>query len=381
MKIGIDVSLVSGSRAGVGTYSYNLVKYLSRLESVHKYVLFPFFYHIYHPDFKSINIPLEHQDQFHYKFQHLPKEWIDYLWNNPHIDRGKIIGNLDLLHSTTFCVPENFQGKLVVTIYDVSFFTHPQYHQQANIDHCLKGTLAAVEKADVIIAISEHTKLDLVRHFRCAEQKIVVTPLGYDKEFYYPVTALAERKVVLERLGIKSPYIFALGTVEPRKNIDGLVMAYNALSKDLQDNYSLVIAGGKGWLDNSIFSLIREKKLEDKVKFLGYVEEEDLRYLYSGAACFVFPSHYEGFGLPPLQAMACGCPSIIANNSSLLEVAGDGAVLVNANNIPTITDAIVQVLSDSAFAAELGQKGLLQASKFSWEDCAQKTLEVYNSLS
>ncbi|MBI4836210.1 MAG: glycosyltransferase family 4 protein [Candidatus Abawacabacteria bacterium] len=381
MKIGIDVSLVPGSRAGVGTYAYNLVKYLSRFQSPHEYTLFPFFYHIYHPDFKMTAIPLEHREQFHYKFQHLPKEWIDYLWNNPHIDRKPLLGNLDLLHSTTFCVPLDFTGKLVVTIYDVSFYTHPQYHQQANIDHCLKGTLDAVEKADVIIAISEHTKVDLMRYFQCPEERIVVTPLGYDRDFYYPITSPNAIQIVLERLQIKSPYIFALGTVEPRKNMDGLIMAYDALPRALKDKYNLIIGGGKGWLDNKVFSLIQERNLQDKVKFLGYVEEDDLRYLYSGAACFVFPSHYEGFGLPLLQAMACCCPCITANNSSLLEVAGDAALLVDAANIPSITNAIQQLLTDTHLASQLKQKGLAQAQKFSWEDCAQKTLDIYNSLS
>lgn len=380
MNIGIDVSLVPGSRAGVGTYAYNLVKYLARLDSSHVYTLFPFFYHIYHPDFKSTTIPLKNSAQFHYKFEHLSKEWVDYLWHNPNIDKKEILGNLDILHSTTFCVPLDFSGKQVVTIYDVSFVTHPQYHQKANIDHCFKGTKDAVEVADTIIAISEHTKRDLIEHFHCPEEKIVVTPLGYDREFYYPISNHEHIKPVLDRYKITSPYIFALATVEPRKNMDGLIMAYDALPPEIKNRYLLVIGGGKGWLDNRIYDLVQEKNLQEKVKFLGYVEEDDLRYLYSGATCFAFPSHYEGFGLPPLQAMACGCPSIIANNSSLVEVAGDAALLVDSSNIESITNALIQLLTDKTLAQSLSKKGIEQANKFSWEKCAEQTLAIYNSL-
>ncbi len=380
MTIGIDISLVPGSRAGVGTYSYNLVKYLAKLDSPYEYILFPFFYYIYHPEFKNATISLEKSEQFSYKYKNLPKNWIDYLWNDSCISKTKLLGDLDILHSTTFCTPLDFKGKLVSTIHDVSFYTHPQYHQKANIDHCMKGTVDAVRHADKIIAISEHTKTDLIKHFHCPEEKIVVTPLGYDREFYFPVSDEVAVGDVLRKYGLTTPYIFALGTVEPRKNIDGLISAYDALPRDLKQRYQLIVGGGKGWLDDKIFQLLKERDLESRVKFIGYVEEEDLKYLYSGATCFVFPSHYEGFGLPLLQAMACGCPAVAAGNSSLFEVAGDAVLLVDSTDITTITAAIKRLLTDPKLAASLREKALLQANKFSWEDCAQKTLALYQSL-
>ncbi len=381
MNIGIDISLVPGSRAGVGTYSYNLVKYLAQLDSPFKYTLFPFFYYIYHPDFKAVDIPLQHAEQFRYKYKNLPKQWIDYLWNDSRISRATLLGDIDLLHSTTFSTPTGYKGKWISTIYDVSFYTHPQYHQKANIEHCLGGTIDAVKYAEKIIAISEHTKRDLMEHFHCPEEKIVVTPLGYDRAYYYPVHDKEEIQRVVNKYGVSGQYIFALGTVEPRKNIDGLIMAYDMLPQEIKHQYQLVIGGGKGWLDGKIFDLLKERKLEGRVKFIGYVDENDLRYLYSGATCFVFPSHYEGFGLPLLQAMACGVPVITANNSSLLEVAGDAALLVDAGNIDTITDALLQLLMDPALVKDLRKKGLAQAESFSWDGCARKTLAVYNSIS
>ena len=379
MKIGIDVSLAVGQRSGIGNYAYNMAKELAKIDKKNAYTLFPFFYYIYHPEFKGFETSISNPN-FKLKYKHLSKKWIDYIWMESGIDKKEIIGDVNIFHSTSFSAPENVKSKLVVTIYDVSFITHPQFHQKANIEHCNYGTMEAVKHADIIIAISEHTKDDLIKYFNCPSEKIKVTYLGYDKEIFRPIKEEAEIEKVLKKHKIDKPFILNLGTVEPRKNIEGLIRAYSLLANNLKDKYDLVIGGGKGWLDSDLYPLIQELKLEDKIKFLGYVDEEDLAYLYSATACFIYPSFYEGFGLPVLEALACGAPVISSDISSIPEVIGEAGILIDPRKNEEISAAIGKLLDDTSLQDTLKKKALLQAKKFSWEKCATQTLEIYESL-
>ncbi len=381
MKIGIDISLSVGQPAGVGVYSSQLVQGLAQLDHVNEYTLFPFFYYIMHPDYKQLNIVSQYN--FKNKFQHLSKVWIDYLWNTSDLDRSDILGSLDILHSTTFCVPSNIKSKLVVTIHDISFETHPQFHVKTNIDHCRNGTLDAVRCADKIIAVSEHTKRDLILYFQCDAEKIAVIYHGsntilkrtIDKDIFQPIC---------QKYYIYKPYIFNVGTIEPRKNILSLIKAYAGLSPQLQAQYDLVIAGGRGWLDDSIFEFVKEKNLQEQIKFLGYVSDHELASLYSNAEVFVYPSFYEGFGFPILEAMACGAPVICSNTSSMPEVGGDAALYIDPTQkdqgVQNIQSYLEQLLGQSKELENLRTKSLKQAKNFSWKNCAQKTLELYQSI-
>lgn len=381
MKIGIDISLSVGQPAGVGVYSSQLVQGLAQLDHINEYTLFPFFYYIMHPDFKQLNIVSQYN--FKIRFQHLSKSWIDYLWNTSDLDRSDILGSLDILHSTTFCAPSNIKSKLVVTIHDISFKTHPQFHVKTNIDHCRKGTIDAVRWADKIIAVSEHTKRDLIHYFQCDAKKISV--------IYHGSNTISKRivdkdifQLIRQKYHIDKPYIFNVGTIEPRKNILGLIKAYAGLSAQLQSQYDLVIAGGRGWLDDSIFEFVKEKNLQEQIKFLGYVSDHELASLYSNAEIFVYPSFYEGFGFPILEAMACGAPVICSNTSSMPEVGGDAALYINPNKMDhgshDICIYLEQLLGNTRMLEELGKKSLQQSQKFSWNTCAQKTLETYKEV-
>ena len=163
MEIGIDISLAVGQRAGVGQYSFNLVKELVKLDQKNEYTLFPFFIYIYNLDFKKFDFP--RGENFKMKFENLSEEWIETLWRRSWIPKYKFLDGLDLFHSTTFCIPEGFNKKMISTIYDISFKTHPKFHTPANIKHCDRGTKQAVESADTIIAISAHTKNNLIKHY------------------------------------------------------------------------------------------------------------------------------------------------------------------------------------------------------------------------
>lgn len=376
MKIGIDASLVVGERAGVGFYTACLIEALAALDRRNKYVLYPFFYHVFDPRFKELKKPASN---FAVRFSRLPEKWVRCLWFRSGIPRHWLIGNADVLHSTTYCCPYRHSGKLVMTIYDISFLHYPEHHTEANRIHCLKGTLDGATMADRIIAISEHTKNDLVKYLNIPADRIVVTPLAARKDFH-PRPEPEVRQHVRERWGLDSPYLLSVGTLEPRKNIRRLIRAFCSLPGEFQDSHQLVIAGGKGWLSSDIYRTVTKMGAASRIRFLGYVPDADLPWLYCGATCFVYPSLYEGFGLPPLEAMASGIPVVTSNTSSLPEVVGDAGLMVDPESEEDLRSAVVRVLSDSNLRREMSLRGLQRSALFSWGKTAAETLKVYESL-
>jgi glycosyltransferase involved in cell wall biosynthesis len=374
MKIGIDISLTIGEKAGVGYYAANLVDSLAKIDRTNQYLLYPFFYYIYHPDFKTAVRPSE--KNFHLHCEKIPKKIIDLVWHSP-IPRKWILGNVDILHSTTFCAPEDHYGKLVVTIFDISFFLLPECHTKANRQHCLKGTRDAVRYADCIIAISNSGKNDLVKYFGADPDKIKVTPLAA-KDIFTP-RGLDERTRVLQKYRIPGNFIFSVGSYEPRKNIGTLVRAYMHLPEKVKNTFSLVIAGGKGWLNSDIDALI-DSQDSAKIQRIGYIDEEDLPALYSAAAVFVYPSYYEGFGLPILEAMSCGAPVVTSNTSSMPEIGSAAALYFDPTDVRQLTSLLLEVTGNENLRKELSRKGIERAGQFSWDTTARTTLKMYEDL-
>ncbi len=377
MKIGIDISLTIGEKGGVGIYSYHLVKELSKIDYANEYILYPFFYHIFHPDYKKV-FRLENPN-FKIHMNDVPKDVIKEMWFNPGQSRKELLGNVDVLHSTTFCAPSDHNGKLVVTIYDLSFITHPECHIEENRIHCLSGSLDAALYADKIIAISNHTKQDIINYLNIPEDRIAVTHLSAGEQFR-PVKDHFSIKKVLKKYQISRKYIFSLGSLEPRKNIKSLIEAYLMLPEIIKNEYNLVIGGGTGWLNADIKDKIEKLSMENNIMFIGFVEEDDLPVLYSAAELFAYPSLYEGFGLPVLEAMACGVPVITSDNSSLKEIAEGIGILVDPLNVIDIRDAIVNILKSPQRKEELIEKGLKRAADFSWTRTASETLKVYEDV-
>lgn len=374
MKIGIDISLTIGEKAGVGYYTANLVDALAKIDRTNQYLLYPFFYHIYHSDFKIAVAPS--RKNFHLRCEKIPKKIIDRLWHSP-IPKKWILGNVDILHSTTFCAPQDHYGKLIVTIYDISFLTLPECHTEANRQHCLMGTLDALRYADCIIAISNHGKQELVKYFDIDPDKIVVTHLAA-KDIFAPCGP-EEQKRVLKKYRIPRDFIFTVGSYEPRKNIGTLVQAYVNLPENVKNQHHLVIAGGKGWLNSEIDALI-DAQSSDQIRRIGYVDEQDLPALYSAAAAFVYPSLYEGFGLPILEAMSCGAPVITSNTSSMPEISGDAALFFDPLDARQLTTLLLEVMENENLRNELSGKGIERARQFSWEKTARATLKIYEDL-
>jgi glycosyltransferase involved in cell wall biosynthesis/GT2 family glycosyltransferase len=374
LKIGIDISLTIGEKAGIGHYTANLVDALARIDKKNQYMLYPFFYFIYHPDFKSASVP--HQKNFHIRYNKLPKRIIDRLWHSS-IPKKWMLGYVDVLHSTTFCSPLDHYGKLIVTIYDISFLTFPECHLEANRQHCLASTLDAIMYADKIITISNHGKEELIKYFNVDPDKVGVTHLAA-KDIFTP-RGQEEQDRVLVKYHIPRNFIFFVGSSEPRKNIVTLIRAYVNLPESIQNNYPLIIAGGKGWLNSDVDALIASQP-SNHIFRLGYVSEQDLPALYSAAMVFVYPSLYEGFGLPILEAMSCGTPVITSNTSSMPEIGGDAALYINPTDVQQLTTLLLEVISDDDLRKELSWKGIERAKEFSWEKTARETLKIYENL-
>jgi glycosyltransferase involved in cell wall biosynthesis len=230
-----------------------------------------------------------------------------------------------------------------------------------------------VRHAAAIIADSSATRTDIIARLKVDPSRIHVIPLGVSAHFSARDTGEARRRIG-EALSIDAPYILALGTLEPRKNLTTVLNAYARLGSDAP---ILVLAGARGWKDSPVFEQVKRAGLSARVVFSGFVSDGLLPDLYAGARAFVYPSLYEGFGLPVLEAMACGVPVITSKTSSLPEVAGDAALLIDPTDVDELADAMQRVLSDASLSDELRKRGLRRASHFTWERTARETLDVY----
>ncbi|MBI3302412.1 MAG: glycosyltransferase family 4 protein, partial [Deltaproteobacteria bacterium] len=341
MRIGIDISRTVGEQTGVGSYTASLVRGLADIDAENEYLLYPYFWECFSPNFRRVRVP--QRPNFRLWAEDLPLEEIHRRWVTEEADR--VIGGVDVVHSTAFTAPLLKKSRLVVTVHDTTFLTHPEFHSQANREFCLRNTHWAAKLATMIIVPSLSTKHDLLQHYPILEERIAVIPEAAAEDFY-PVRDQTEVRRVLAKHGIFHNYLLFVGTIEPRKNLLTLIHAVADLLKNGQPRYLLVIAGASGWLNSHVYTLVQSLGLQDGVRFLGYVGAEELRALYSAARVFVYPSLYEGFGLPVLEAMACGAPVITANTSSLPEVAGEAAILAPPTDVGKLKQAIAAVLND-----------------------------------
>src|SRR5882724_4388762 len=374
MKIAIDVSLTIGEIAGVGSYTRGLLEGLAAIDADNEYLLYSYLNFPYSPQ-----PTLPQKPNFALRMLQLEEENWERIWSRADLPPKDSLDAVDVLHSPFFNAPKDHHGSLVVTIYDVSFLLQPQFHTEANRLHCLQGTLNAALYADRIVAISMQTKKDLIDYFSVPDERIRVIHPAHRK-IYYPERDVEVIRRALERLGIFHNFILFVGSLEPRKNLKTLLQAYATYVTRYACKELLVVAGGKGWLNDDLSQVAAELGIAERVKFLGYVQEADLRVLYSAAKLFVYPSIYEGFGLPPLEAMACGAPVITSNTSALPEVVGDAALLIDPHNSEELCQAMQRVLCDDDFRKRMRRQSLARAKLFSWEQTAEQTLAVYEEV-
>ena len=371
MRLGINAQLCSPSssyrNAGISQYIRHLVTALGQLSDTPETHLF---------------LPGTNLDEFPSCFRIHRSGWksehpaLRIAWEQfilPFLARKY---HLDILHSPMHVLPGICPVQSVVTVLDLAFMRYPGMYPRLQRKYLEFATRRAVRKADAVIAISENTRQDLVEAFKIPESRVFTTPLGVDESFA-PVPK-AKTEEIGRRYGMGERSLLYVGTLEPRKNITVLLTAFRQVLTALELPCELVLAGGKGWFYDEVFKLVESLDLRNHVRFTGYVPREDLPTLYSAAAVFVYPSLYEGFGLPPLEAMACGTPVVTSNASSLPEVVGDAGIMVDPQDVDGLADAILRVLQDSELRQEMRKNGLERAKQFTWQQTARLTLQAYH---
>ncbi len=377
MRVGIEASVLAKERSGVGQYVHHLVTGLGHVDQKNEYLLhvlsrgheFPQL-----PAYPFANIRFKHLCGSSKIFQlmtgfgrwGLPRRYLPF-------------DSVDVFHWSNFLLLRGVPGKQVITIYDLSFLVYPSYHPWIRVKGLTAGIARSASRADAIIAISEHTKRDLITRLQIPEEKIRVVPCAAASHFR-PLDA-ASRSSILSRYGLpETGYLLYAGNIEPRKNLVRLLRAYSLLKQDGERPLPFFLCGGVGWKNTEIHRCVEQLSLQRDVQFLGYVPDEHLPALMNGATVFLYPSLYEGFGLPPLEAMACGTPVVTSNVSSLPEVVGDAGVMVDPTDVEGLMKAIGRIVVDEELRRDLQRRGLERAKLFSWEATARKTVQVYEEV-
>lgn len=367
MVIGFD-----GSRAfvplrtGTENYSYQLLLNLSKIDKINNYIVYT----------RSSKLPLDWPKNFQFKHINWPR-----LWTQGGLALQTFLDNLDVLFVPAHTLPliRKFGLKTIVTVHDLGSEFLPLTHQVKQRLYLSLMQNYQLKTVTKIIAVSGSTKKDLIRKIGIQPDKITVVYEGYDKNLFKS----SKGDVLINSLrqyGLESgQYFLFVGTVQPRKNLERLIKAFKQFIANEDNSIQLAIAGSTGWMSEEIYSLPKHLGIEGRVKFLGYVPSYDLPVLYSSAIALTFPSLFEGFGLPLLEAQASGCPVITSNTSSMPEIAGEGAILVNPYNTPDITRAMIEVRIKKT-RVKLIEAGIKNIKRFSWEKCAAQTLSVFEKL-
>jgi len=376
MTVGIDIRfLAKGSRTGIEEYTINL---LSRLLSLDETIKFNLFYNAFSKaklDYDWLGLPNVKLFEFHlpnrFFFDPLAK-----FCRQPKIDR--LLGGVDVFFDPHFLLsPLSKTCRRVVTFHDLSFEYFPEFFSwRKRYWHAFLSPRARALEADKIIAVSQSTKDDLVSIYNLPAEKIKVVYSGIEKGLQKKEPA-DERKVsIRKKYNLPEDFILYFGTLEPRKNLIGLIRAYEIFRQQPTGGAkpSLVLAGNPGWLCDDIFAEAKKSAFARDIFFTGFIDPADKVYLYNLASVFVYPSFFEGFGFPPLEAMSCGVPVICSHTSSFPEVVGEAALMIDPYNFNEIAWAIKEVLIDKKLKQSLIEDGFARIKNFSWDRCAKETL-------
>jgi glycosyltransferase involved in cell wall biosynthesis len=367
MLIGYEASALQGCKSGVGYYAENLLGGMMRVAPEHDYLLFS------NRDMSSTWQPQGRERLHGERFFPVRAAWMQMVLPGslrraqPHV-----------CHFPNYLAPILTDCPYVVTIHDMTLYITPRFHRfkKLVLDRTLLPHVA--RRAAGIITVSKSARDDIVRHLKVPKEKVRVVMNAVSPAFRR-VTEAAKLEAVCVRYGLNVPYILYVGTIEPRKNLTRLIQAFAQLKK-MGLPHKLVLVGQRGWHCEPIYAEVEKRGLQHEIIFTGYVPFEDLPALYSAAEAMAFPSLYEGFGLPVLEAMACGTPVVTSASSSLAEVAGNAALLVDPYSVEEMAEALRLIHEDHCLGSELSRKGLERAAHFTWENAARSTLELYEQV-
>ena len=373
MRIALDGFPLSSPRTGIGHYTFELARALAHTAPNHNFELIS---------------PLPFADSVVQELQQASAP--NLVLNNPQPTsfsrRWWAIGlplflrknAFDVFHGTNYEVPLWNRQRNVLTIHDLSILLHPEYHEPNLVRRARRRLPLMVRSAAMIIAVTESIKREICEHLKVKPERVVVTPEA-PRQVFRPMP-VPETIATRLRLGIEADFILFVGTIEPRKNLLTLVRAFEQVLRTTELRPQLVIAGGEGWLMEELYSFIGTSGIGDRVRFIGYTSDEALRALYSSCRICVYPSLYEGFGLPPLEAMACGAPVITSHIPAIAETVGSAAVLIDPHSVAGLAHSIIHLWNDEQLRTHLSQAGLQRAAEFSWQRTAKLTLDAYGRL-
>ncbi|HXC72914.1 MAG TPA: glycosyltransferase family 1 protein [Pyrinomonadaceae bacterium] len=370
MRIAIDAHAVGAKLGGNESYAVNLIEALAQIDSANHYTIYITTdearerFHGRWPNFK-VRATLPHTPLIR-----IPLTLSAELRKNP----------VDVLH-VQFTAPPFCPCPVVVSIHDLSFEHLPETFKRRSRTQLRLTVRHSARRAARIISLSEHGRRDIIETYGITPERVSAIPLAAPSDFG-PVQDYRELQRVRQTYGINGDYILSVGSIQPRKNLARLVQAYASLrgNKSVDKLPKLVLVGKCGWLYDETLRALKETGVADTVVLTGYVPQEDLPALYSGALCFVYPSYFEGFGLPPLEAMKCGAPVIVGNKTSLPEVVGDAALTVDPFDVEAIASAMKSVIDNPALREDLSIKGQTRAQAFDWRETARKTLAIYQEV-
>lgn len=357
-------------RTGTENYSYQLLKHLSLIDKKNIYQIY-----------LRPNSLVDHHDwpeNFKFKVINFPR-----LWTQAGLALETFINPPDILFVPAHTLPilRKPAIKTVMTVHDLGSEYLPSAHQFKQKLYLKLTTDLLMNSATKLIAVSNSTKNDLISQAKVGKSQVEVIYEGVDKTVFQPIPYVSLKEVLYKYDLVKNYYFLTVGTIQPRKNLIRLMKAFKGFLNMTNDfKFKLILVGEKGWLSDEIFEVPKKIGLNSNVRFLGRVKDEELVHLYSGAAALVYPSLYEGFGLPVLEAFACNCPVIASNSSSLPEVVGEAGLLVNPYSVEQIMAAMLKLTSNQNLRDNLIEEGSIRASKFTWDECAKKTLALIENL-
>jgi glycosyltransferase involved in cell wall biosynthesis len=363
MHIGLDGIPLAFARTGVGHYTFEIAQALTRVAPEYH------FQFLYPSSFAPVNISGA------VPAVRVPVGPVGRHWWSTGLPKYVRREKFDLFHGTNYDVPLWRQCATVLTVHDLSLLLFPETHEKRSVTRARRRLPMMLKTADAVIVPTDAIRQEVADYFGVKQQKLFVVHEA-PREFFVPVDqemTVATR----EKFGIGDEFVLAVGTIEPRKNLQTLIEAFERVVK-ARENVQLVIAGGRGWLSGPVFSLLERSPVRSRIVLTDYLHDSDLRDLYSACRVFVYPSLYEGFGLPPLEAMACGAPVIASSVSALVETTGDAALLVEPKDVDGFAAAIIEVLSDAELRGKLSTAGHRRAKEFSWDKAAIETLSVYD---
>ena len=376
MRIGFDISQTGSGKTGCGYFADSIIQQLARIDLENEYILYPTFGNVFwDPEWKSSTRRVDHP-KFRRAEGHRTLDKARAFWANPPEDLETSLGKPDIVHSNNFFCPHGLKGaRLVYTLHDLSFLDHPEWHTEGNRLGCFQGVFNACLYADMIVSVSEYSRrhfLEIFPHFPL--ERIVVVHLG----------SRFTRKPDLARpasLSCLKPGEFWLtvGTLEPRKNHVRVLRAYARLKSSLPKTFPLVMAGGRGWLMEDLHKTAADLGLAEAVVMAGYLDDPALQWLYQNCYAMVYPSLFEGFGLPVLEAMSLGAPVISSNVTSIPEIVGNAGILVDPLADEEVLRAMLRLIEEHGLRESLIELGGKQAKRFSWEAAARGVLESYRA--